>query len=166
MQKANYKSPYNWIKSSVSSMTSTEEGQPPSNEQEEWQDTHPLSPLRWGTTLLKRKGPLHFHMGDGGYSSSCTCCTLHILHITHVANCTCWKLHVQIARVVNCKCCKLQVLQIASFANCKCCKLQVLQIVIVAQQCEQYCMPSATRLRTHPQTDRRIGGLTSGVVRK
>ena len=32
----------NWIKSSVSSMTSAEEGQPPSNEPEEWQD--PLTP--------------------------------------------------------------------------------------------------------------------------
>ena len=35
--------PSNWIKSSVSSMTSAEEGQSPSNEPEEWQDTHPLS---------------------------------------------------------------------------------------------------------------------------
>ena len=54
LQKTHYKSPCNWIKSSVSSMTSAEEGQPPSNEPEEWQDTHPLSPLRWGTTLLTR----------------------------------------------------------------------------------------------------------------
>ena len=30
-------------------MTSAEEGQHPSNEPEEWQDTHPLSPLRWQT---------------------------------------------------------------------------------------------------------------------
>ena len=54
LQKTHYKSPCNWKKSSVSSMTSAEEGQPPSNELEEWQDTHPLSPLRWGTTLLTR----------------------------------------------------------------------------------------------------------------
>ena len=54
LQKTPYKSPCNWIKSSVSSMTPAEEGQPPSNEPEEWQDTHPLSPLRWGTTLLTR----------------------------------------------------------------------------------------------------------------
>ena len=52
LQKTHYKSPCNWIKFSVSLMTSAEEGQPPSNEPEEWQDTHPLSPLRWGTTLL------------------------------------------------------------------------------------------------------------------
>ena len=45
--------PWIWIKSSVSSMTSAEEGQPPSNEPEEWQDTHPLSPLRWGTTQVQ-----------------------------------------------------------------------------------------------------------------
>ena len=37
-------------------MTSAEEGQSPSNEPEEWQDTHPLSPLRWGTTLFTREG--------------------------------------------------------------------------------------------------------------
>ena len=74
-QKTHYKSPCSWIKSSVSSMISAEEGQPPSNEPEEWQDTHPLSPLRWGTTLLTRQGPLHFHSGDGG-----------ILKIARVAN--------------------------------------------------------------------------------
>ena len=33
--KTQYKSLYNWTKSSVSSMTSAEEGQPPSNEPEE-----------------------------------------------------------------------------------------------------------------------------------
>ena len=60
LQRTHYKSPCNWIKSSVSSMTSAEEGQPPSNEPEEWQDTHPLSPQRWGTTLLTSWGPLHF----------------------------------------------------------------------------------------------------------
>ena len=35
LQRTHYKSPCNWIKSSVSSMTSAEEGQPPSNEPEE-----------------------------------------------------------------------------------------------------------------------------------
>ena len=44
----------NWINSSVSSMTSAEEGQPPSNEPEEWKHTHPLSTLRWGITLLTK----------------------------------------------------------------------------------------------------------------
>ena len=42
LQRTHYKSFCNWIKSSVSSMTSAEEGQPPSNEPEEWQETHPL----------------------------------------------------------------------------------------------------------------------------
>ena len=41
-------------KSSVSSMTSAEKGRPPFNEPEEWQDTHLLSTLRWGTTQLTR----------------------------------------------------------------------------------------------------------------
>ena len=93
MQKTHYKSACNWIKSSVSSMTSAEDGQPPSNEPEEWKDTHPLSPLRWGTTLLTRWGSLHFYCGDGGI--------------------------LKIARVANCKYCKLQVLQIAIVANRK-----------------------------------------------
>ena len=35
LQKTHYKSPCNWIKSSVSSMISAEEGQPPSNEPDE-----------------------------------------------------------------------------------------------------------------------------------
>ena len=46
--------PSNYIKSSVSSMTSAEEGQPPSIEPEAWQDTHPQ-----GEGLPYSSPPLH-----------------------------------------------------------------------------------------------------------
>ena len=52
--KTHYKSPCNWIKSPVSSMTSSEEGQPPSNEPEKWQDTHPLSPIRFALKVFAK----------------------------------------------------------------------------------------------------------------
>ena len=123
LQKAHYKSPCNWIKSSVSSMTSAEEGQPPSNEPEEWQDTHPISPLRWGTTLLTMLVPLHFHSGDGGILALC------IILVARNALCTCCILHVlQNARVASRMYCIIHMLHNARVESLIGCIMHVLKI--------------------------------------
>ena len=56
-------------------------------------------------------------------------CTLHYAHYnmqsTHVAKCTCCKVHaLQIARVAKCTCCSVHMLQSVHVEKCLCCKVQ------------------------------------------
>ena len=143
----------NRIKSSVSKMTSAEEGHLlPLNQRNDRTltskvrdyPTQKVGPSSLPLWRLEMDGILAhcirhvascmwftLHVMHVACDSRCMWFTLHVIHAACVTNCMCYKLHVlklhvlRIAHVVNCTYCELHLLQIALVANCTCCELHV-----------------------------------------
>ena len=94
-------------------MTFAEEGQPPSNDPEEWQDTHTAQcACNSATVPLIKESLKSFKIKKVYETKIIRCCKLHVLQIAYVPNCAFSKLHVfQISPVPKCMYCKYKMLQ-------------------------------------------------------